>query len=95
MIDELKAVLDNYDSHLKPYKFKNCIHSFRYFNPKTAVQIQFTNLKEKTSDILSFYIMQILIKHKISHNMIALSWDNCSIIFRSAATKKKNVFTIL
>lgn len=65
----------------------------------TGVQIkvlEFTNFKGETSDLLSFYIMEILTKHKLSHKIIAFTGDNCNTNFRGAArrgTKKtKNYY---
>jgi len=58
--------------------------------------LEFTNLKVKTLDILSSYILEILTKHKLSHEIMAFTGDDCNTSFGGSARKgTKNVFTIL
>jgi hypothetical protein len=67
IMDELKAVnlatvMIDTSNHKN---LKIVLILILYFDPKIGVQIkvlEFTNLKEETSDILSFYIMEILTK---------------------------------
>jgi hypothetical protein len=71
----------------------------RYFIPRKCIQtkvIEFNNLKGKTADVLTTYVMDILDKYKLSNKIIAFFGDNCNTNF-GAATRKgtNNVFAKL
>jgi hypothetical protein len=58
--------------------------------------IEFHNLKGKTADVLTTYIMDVLDKYKLSNKIIVFCGDNCNINFGGAARKlTNNVFAKL
>lgn len=71
----------------------------RYFNPKTKVQLyilEITNLKDRTADILTHYIMEIFNKYKLSYKIIAFFGNNYNTnIGGSNREETKNVFSFL
>jgi hypothetical protein len=65
----------------------------QYFLPRKGVQtkvIEFLNLKGETADVLTTYIMDVLDKHKLSNEIIAICGDNCNTNFRGVARKGTN-----
>jgi hypothetical protein len=70
----------------------------RYCNPQEGVKIkvlEFMNLKGETSNILSYYIMNVLKKYNLLNNVV-FSGDNCNTNFGGVSRKgTNNVFAIL
>jgi hypothetical protein len=64
----------------------------RYFIPRKGVKtkmIEFHNLKGETADVLTTYIMDVLDKHKLSNEIIAICGDNCNKFRRSCKLQEK------
>jgi hypothetical protein len=57
---------------------------------------EFHNLKGKTADVLTTYVMNVLNKYKLSHKIIAFCGDNCNTNFGGVAkTGTNHVFSML
>ncbi|VVC39435.1 Hypothetical protein CINCED_3A009050 [Cinara cedri] len=92
IIDQLKAVnFATFTIDTSNHKnFKIVLILIRHFDPKLGVHIkvlEFTNLKGETSDKFPFYKIEALIKHKLSHKIVAFTGDNCNTNFGGAARK--------